>query len=119
MKLIFEPARGRLFLLGLFTGGMSFIPPLNLVAPVFSALAFIHLCLAELQRLRAGEREIVGEVLPAGRGKEDPGLGGLGTQALRLQEILSLSPVSCPGLHPFVNCGGSLPPPDADRKSGG
>ncbi|HKB82126.1 MAG TPA: EI24 domain-containing protein [Burkholderiales bacterium] len=69
MKLIFESARGRLFLLGLITGGMYFIPPLNLVAPVFSALAFIHLCLAELQRLRAGEREIAGEVLPAVQGK--------------------------------------------------
>ncbi len=29
-----------------------FIPPFNLVAPVFAALAFIHLCLAELERLR-------------------------------------------------------------------
>ena len=69
MKQIFESARGRLFLLGLITGVMYFIPPLNLVAPVFSALAFIHLCLAELQRLRAGEREIAGEVLPAVQGK--------------------------------------------------
>ena len=53
MKQIFEFARGRLFLLGLITGVMYFIPPFNLVAPVFSALAFIHLCLAELEDLRS------------------------------------------------------------------
>jgi hypothetical protein len=53
MKQIFEFARGRLFLLGLITGVMYFIPPFNLVAPVFSALAFIHLCLAELEGLRS------------------------------------------------------------------
>lgn len=54
MRKIFERARGPLFLLGLITGLMYFIPPFNLVAPVFSALAFIHLCLRELQDLRAG-----------------------------------------------------------------
>jgi CysZ protein len=53
MKQIFEFAGGRLFLLGLLTGVLYFIPPFNLVAPVFSALAFIHLCLAELERLRS------------------------------------------------------------------
>ena len=53
MRHVFEQARGRLFLLGLITGLMYFIPPINLVAPVFSALAFIHLCLSELQSLRA------------------------------------------------------------------
>jgi len=53
MKQILESARGRLFLLGLVTGLIYFIPPFNLVAPVFSALAFIHLCLDELQRLRS------------------------------------------------------------------
>jgi hypothetical protein len=46
-------ARGRLFLLGLATGALYFIPLFNLVGPVFAALAFIHLCLAELQSLRA------------------------------------------------------------------
>ena len=64
-KKIFESARGRLFLLGLITGVMYFIPPFNLVAPVFSALAFIHLCLDELQRLRAGEWKLVGSGLRA------------------------------------------------------
>jgi uncharacterized protein involved in cysteine biosynthesis len=55
MKEIFEIARGRLFLLGLLTGAIYFIPPVNLVAPVLSALAFIHLCLEELERLRSTE----------------------------------------------------------------
>jgi len=55
MRRIFDQARGRLFLLGLITGLMYFVPPLNLVAPVLSALAFIHLCLAELQSLRAAD----------------------------------------------------------------
>ena len=39
MKHIFEFARGRLFLLGLLTGVLYFIPPINLIAPIFSALA--------------------------------------------------------------------------------
>lgn len=63
MKQIFEFARGRLFLLGLITGVMYFIPPFNLVVPVFSALAFIHLCLHELQEIRSGGRVIEGQTL--------------------------------------------------------
>ena len=60
MRQIFELARGRLFLLGLVTGLIYFIPPFSLIAPVFGALAFIHLCLDELQRLRAGEKGDLG-----------------------------------------------------------
>jgi CysZ protein len=52
MRIIFDRARGRLLLLGLATGLLYFVPLLNLVAPVFAALAFIHLCLHELQALR-------------------------------------------------------------------
>lgn len=52
MKEIFGRARGRLLLLGLATGLLYFIPVVNLVAPVFAALAFIHLCLHELAELR-------------------------------------------------------------------
>ena len=58
MKQIFESARGRLCLLGLLTGLIYFIPPFNLVAPVFAALAFIHLNLDEVQRMRADEKVI-------------------------------------------------------------
>jgi CysZ protein len=68
MRLIFDRARGRLFLLGLITGLMYFIPPLNLVAPVLSALAFIHLCLDELQELRMGSTIEVEEARAEGRG---------------------------------------------------
>ncbi len=52
MKRIFQEARGRLFLLGLATGALYFVPLVNLVAPVFAALAFIHLGLGEIASLR-------------------------------------------------------------------
>ena len=60
MQQIFESARGRLFLLGLLTGALYFIPPINLIAPILSALAFIHLCLAELESFRSGTRGSAG-----------------------------------------------------------
>jgi CysZ protein len=53
MQRIFAEARGKLFLLGLITGVLYFIPPFNLIGPVFAALAFVHLCLAELESLRS------------------------------------------------------------------
>ena len=55
MNQIFVLASGRLFLLGLMTGLLYFIPPFNLLAPIYAALAFIHLCLARLERLRTSE----------------------------------------------------------------
>jgi hypothetical protein len=42
---------------------LYFIPPFNLIGPVFAALAFIHLCLDELQHLRRDSTEIEGEVV--------------------------------------------------------
>ncbi len=45
-------ARGRLFLLGLVLAFFYAIPVFNLVVPILSALAFTHLCLGELARLR-------------------------------------------------------------------
>jgi len=65
MQRIFEEARGKLFLLGLITGVPYFIPPFNLIGPVFAALAFVHLCLDVLARLRAGEKNVTGERLEA------------------------------------------------------
>jgi uncharacterized protein involved in cysteine biosynthesis len=53
MRRIFESRFGGLVVLGLITGALYFVPVVNLVAPTFSALAFVHYCLAELQRLRA------------------------------------------------------------------
>ena len=63
MHRIFAVARGRLFLLGIITGVLYFIPPFSLVAPVFSALAFIHLCLSELEQMRAHGDSIEGQLL--------------------------------------------------------
>lgn len=45
-------ARGRLFLLGLLLAFLYAVPVFNLVVPILSALAFTHLCLSELARLR-------------------------------------------------------------------
>jgi len=45
-------ARGRLFLLGLLVAFLYAVPVFNLVVPILSALAFTHLCLSELARLR-------------------------------------------------------------------
>lgn len=42
--------------LGLVTGMIQFVPFLNLLAPIFTALAFIHFGLEHLQRLRTGNR---------------------------------------------------------------
>jgi CysZ protein len=65
MQRIFAEARGKLFLLGLITGVLYFVPPFNLIGPVFAALAFVHLCLDELARLRAGEQVVTGERIEA------------------------------------------------------
>jgi uncharacterized protein involved in cysteine biosynthesis len=46
-------ARGKLYLLGLLLALLYYVPLINLVAPVASGLAFTHLCLAEVARLRA------------------------------------------------------------------
>jgi hypothetical protein len=45
-------ASGKLFLLGALTGLLQLVPVLNFVAPVYVGLAFIHLCLYELNGLR-------------------------------------------------------------------
>jgi len=46
-------ARGRLFGLGLVLAPLSLVPLVNFVAPLYAGLAFTHLCLDELARLRA------------------------------------------------------------------
>jgi len=51
-RLLLARARGRLYLLGLLLGFVYYIPLVNLAAPVLSALAFTHFCLAELARIR-------------------------------------------------------------------
>ena len=51
-RLLLARSKGRLFLLGLMLAVCYYIPVVNLAAPVLSALAFTHLCLAELAKLR-------------------------------------------------------------------
>lgn len=50
--LIIERASGKLYILGAIVGLLQFIPVLNFFSPVYIGLAFIHLCLAELEQLR-------------------------------------------------------------------
>ena len=44
---------GALWLLGIALATAQFIPLLNLIAPVYIALGYIHFCLRQLERLRA------------------------------------------------------------------
>ena len=48
-----EQAHGRLFSLGGILGFAHYIPVLNFFTPIYIGLAYIHLCLAELRRVRA------------------------------------------------------------------
>lgn len=50
---IIEACRGKLYLLGSIAAIALIVPPISFVAPTFTALAFIHLCLAELRKLRS------------------------------------------------------------------
>ena len=50
---IFRVARGRLLALGLALAPLSFVPIVNLIAPLYAGLAFTCLCLDELAALRA------------------------------------------------------------------
>lgn len=58
MRRLFQIAHGQLFVLGLITGLLYFIPPISLIAPIYAALAYIHFCLRALQRIRTSEIEI-------------------------------------------------------------
>lgn len=53
MKEICAEKRYSLWGLGLLTGMVQFVPVLNLLAPIFTALAFIHFGLDQLKLLRA------------------------------------------------------------------
>ena len=54
---IVQEAGGRLYALGLALAALYYVPIVNLLVPVLSGLAFTHLCLAELARLRHGARD--------------------------------------------------------------
>jgi CysZ protein len=49
---IVRGSRGRLFVLGFLLALLYYVPLFNLLVPVLSGLAFTHLCLGELARLR-------------------------------------------------------------------
>jgi hypothetical protein len=51
--LIRERAHGRLFTMGGILGFAHYVPVLNFFTPIYIGLAYIHLCLEELRRLRA------------------------------------------------------------------
>lgn len=54
---IVRGSRGDLFVLGLLLSLLLYVPVVNLMVPVLSALAFTHFCLARLERVRApGQR---------------------------------------------------------------
>lgn len=57
IKTICAENRYSLWVLGLLTGLIQFVPILNLLAPIFTALAFIHFGLDHLKLLRGGEDE--------------------------------------------------------------
>ena len=52
MAILFKRERSGWWGLGLLTGLVQFVPLLNLLGPVFAALAFIHFGLARLERQR-------------------------------------------------------------------
>jgi hypothetical protein len=51
-RAVVQAAGGRLYGLGLALAVLYYVPLVNLLAPILSALAFTHLCLAELESLR-------------------------------------------------------------------
>jgi len=51
-RAVVREAGGRLYALGLLLAALYYVPIVNLLVPVLSGLAFTHLCLGELARLR-------------------------------------------------------------------
>ena len=47
--------QGRLYVLGLLLALLYYVPLINLLAPVFSGLAFTHFCLSQLAKMRQAE----------------------------------------------------------------
>lgn len=62
IKTVCASNRFSLWGLGLLTGFMQFVPVLNLLAPIFTALAFIHFGLAHLKLLRAKSEKSVRDI---------------------------------------------------------
>ena len=61
MKQLLRSKRFSLWSLGLITGMLQFVPLLNFVAPIFTALAFIHYELARLDKIRSVSSPVLEE----------------------------------------------------------
>lgn len=56
-RAVVQAAGGRLYALGLALAALYYVPLVNLLAPILSALAFTHLCLGELESVRQRMRD--------------------------------------------------------------
>lgn len=52
MRHLVRARRGELFAVGLLSGALGYIPVVNLLAPAFAGLAFVHYCLGALREMR-------------------------------------------------------------------
>lgn len=55
MHALIRARRSDLMMVGIGAGLLAYVPVINLVAPAFAGLAFVHYCLAALKRWRAKE----------------------------------------------------------------
>jgi uncharacterized protein involved in cysteine biosynthesis len=56
MRRLVRQERGGLWLVGILSGLLAYVPVVNLLVPAYSGLTFVHYCLAALRRLRRSAR---------------------------------------------------------------
>jgi CysZ protein len=66
LRAVIAGERGQLYLVGIVAGLLAYVPLVNLVAPAYAGLAFIHYCLAALRRERG--KAISTPLPPGGEG---------------------------------------------------
>lgn len=52
LRTVIDGERGQLYLVGIVAGLLAYVPVVNLVAPAYAGLAFVHYCLEALRRTR-------------------------------------------------------------------
>lgn len=52
MRAVIARERGGLWMVGILSGLLAYVPVLNLLVPAYSGLAFVHFCLGSLRRQR-------------------------------------------------------------------
>lgn len=57
MRGLIARRKGGLYLVGLIAGAVGYIPVVNLLAPAYAGLVFVHYCLESLRRLRQGQTQ--------------------------------------------------------------